>query len=368
MFYDIIEAQTDIDDMISFGERLTKIRKSVGLTQAVLAQKAGMSSVQLCKIEKGTSSPTLATVERIGEALGLSVDDIISFADTKGSRDGKEQTVFNSCNDSVSRFVSIRDKAEDQAQDIQIIKRVVSLEDDLLKFENQKALSHATLLLLQYPINQCDITISRIIANNLRNFIRCSDCCSLDLAENLELHNVRIHRLALDNDIQSRSYYDTINRSYTIVLNKKNTPERHVYRLAYELGWMVIFASLGFKPVRFTQLRYRFARAVASEFLMPEESVRFFVGQLGIRPNDWTLETLSHIKSKFGVSAEAFALRLESLGLIGEHLRQHLRDELHEYYKAHPKEMEPAPRLKPLNIGFKVALLEKEVARREAKG
>jgi Zn-dependent peptidase ImmA (M78 family) len=87
--------------------------------------------------------------------------------------------------------------------------------------------------------------------------------------------------------------------------------------------------------------------------------------QLGIRPNDWTLEMICALKSKFNVSAEALALRLESLGLIAELLRQKIRDELRGYYRLHPQAMEPTPCLSSLNLNLRTSLLELEVARRE---
>ena len=76
---------------------------------------------------------------------------------------------------------------------------------------------------------------------------------------------------------------------------------------------------------------------------MPEESVRGAVARLGVGPRQWTMETLIYAKERFGVSAEAFALRLESLGLIMASLRHRLRDELHARYDSHPRSMEPHP-------------------------
>jgi Zn-dependent peptidase ImmA (M78 family) len=121
---------------------------------------------------------------------------------------------------------------------------------------------------------------------------------------------------------------------------------------------MVMSGSMGFKPVREGAQRHRFAREFAAEFLMPEESVRFAVSQLGIGPGDWTLDMIVWLKSKFNVSAESFALRLEALKLISERLRQNIREELRAYYKAHPKAMEPEPRIKSLKTGIRERLLK----------
>ena len=50
------------------------------------------------------------------------------------------------------------------------------------------------------------------------------------------------------------------------------------------------------------------------------------------------------MKSHFGVSAEAYALRLESLDLIVPELRIQLRDRLRAHYERHPNDMEPKPK------------------------
>jgi Zn-dependent peptidase ImmA (M78 family) len=189
-----------------------------------------------------------------------------------------------------------------------------------------------------------------------------------DLVELMEFRNVRLHLMKLPEGVQSRSFFDVENHSFSIVLSKDNTPERSIYRIAYELAWMTMSGSMGFKPVRDGAQRHRFAREFAAEFLMPEESVRFAVFQLGIGPGDWTLDMIVWLKSKFNVSAESFALRLEALKLISERLRQKIREELRAYYKAHPKAMEPEPRIKSLKIGIRERLLEMEAERKGAKG
>ena len=55
------------------------------------------------------------------------------------------------------------------------------------------------------------------------------------------------------------------------------------------------------------------------------------------------MPVLVYTKDRFGVSAESFALRLESLGLIAPSLRTKLRDELRARYTARPRSMEPHP-------------------------
>ena len=94
-------------------------------------------------------------------------------------------------------------------------------------------------------------------------------------------------------------------------MNKANTPERNSYRLAYELGGAVRFASSGYTTVVDEGAEHRFLRAFAAAFLMPEEAVRSAVARLGVKPAGWTMQSLVDGKERYGVSAEAFALRLE---------------------------------------------------------
>jgi antitoxin HicB len=50
---------------------LRQARLEAGLTQAELARRAGVSQQQVAKIERPDSNPTLATLERLAQVLGL---------------------------------------------------------------------------------------------------------------------------------------------------------------------------------------------------------------------------------------------------------------------------------------------------------
>ena len=165
----------------------------------------------------------------------------------------------------------------------------------------------------------------------------------VDLAPVLESVGVRVVRVRCPAAFQSAAFYNTVRRTLSIALNEFNTPERNLYRLAYELGGAVRFASHGYSTVVDEGSEHRFLRAFTAAFLMPEEAVRGAVARLGVAPRRWSMDALVYVKERFGVSAEAFALRLENLGLIMPSLRQALRDELRAGYKAHPHSMEPHP-------------------------
>jgi Zn-dependent peptidase ImmA (M78 family)/transcriptional regulator with XRE-family HTH domain len=318
----------------------------------MLAQKIGMSPVQLCKIERNNTSPTLETVERISDALDISISDLLSRSENQEA--GLAKAVGDR---TLSRFYSVRYGSDDKECDIAILKSILQTENALCDLEDSLKIAHTTLLPFVHSF-KIDPFGARTVARYMRSACAVGSASFSDLVELLEFRNVRLHLTKLPEGVQSRSFFDIENHSLSIVLSKDNTPERSIYRIAYELAWMVISGSMGFKPVREGAQRHRFAREFAAEFLMPEESVRFAVSQLGVGPNDWTFDMIVWLKSKFNVSAESFALRLETLKLISERLRQNIREELRAYYKAHPKAMEPEPRITALKIGMRERLLK----------
>ena len=60
------------------GETPLKVyREHRGLTQAVLAERAGLSRLYVSQLERGARRPSLDAVERLARALGLRVDDLL---------------------------------------------------------------------------------------------------------------------------------------------------------------------------------------------------------------------------------------------------------------------------------------------------
>jgi HTH-type transcriptional regulator / antitoxin HipB len=59
------------------GMRLRKIRERQGLTQAVVAGRAGISREYLVRLERGLYDPTVGVVERLAKALGVSLMELL---------------------------------------------------------------------------------------------------------------------------------------------------------------------------------------------------------------------------------------------------------------------------------------------------
>lgn len=59
----------------TFGNKLKELRKAKGLTQQALAEKANIDDKHLCRIENGKYFPTYSTLNKILNALNLTVEE-----------------------------------------------------------------------------------------------------------------------------------------------------------------------------------------------------------------------------------------------------------------------------------------------------
>ena len=59
----------------TIGENIKKYRNKLGISQDVLSKKANLAFHTIAKIEAGaTPNPTINTVKKIADALGISLD------------------------------------------------------------------------------------------------------------------------------------------------------------------------------------------------------------------------------------------------------------------------------------------------------
>ena len=64
--------------LADLGVRIKQARERQGLTQQMLASKAGISRIYVAKLEAGDrQSPSLPTLERIAQALKLKLVDLL---------------------------------------------------------------------------------------------------------------------------------------------------------------------------------------------------------------------------------------------------------------------------------------------------
>ena len=66
---------------VNFAKMVRQARQKAGLTQAALADKAGLTQQYIARIEAGQINPTLATMAAVARVLHLNVGDMLRPAD-----------------------------------------------------------------------------------------------------------------------------------------------------------------------------------------------------------------------------------------------------------------------------------------------
>lgn len=319
--------------MINLGKIIISKRQELGLKQFELARRAEMSPAQLCQIENGRVSPSFHMVERIAAALSLDVVGLIS-----GARPTADECAqMGSLPQETTNYIPIRAVEPDAGR---ALKAIAEAEERLDAYDDAHGVSSRCTIALN-RVRQSISGIGAAAADELRLDLGLGTAPLGDLASLLEFRGVRIHRAKLTKDVTSVAFWNAARENLVVVLNDRATPERQLYRLVYELGSACLFVSRGNQRLDESLEQHRFLTDFTAAFLMPGVMVRTCVAATGIAPTAWTFDSLVAIKQHFGVSAEAFALRLEELGLIVPSLRVSLRDRLRAYYKSHPKAMEP---------------------------
>jgi len=65
------------DDAKKLGENLKKIRTKKNITQTELAETLKVDKSFVSNIENGKTNPTLATIVKIANAVGVSLDELL---------------------------------------------------------------------------------------------------------------------------------------------------------------------------------------------------------------------------------------------------------------------------------------------------
>lgn len=111
---------------MKFSEKITKLKKLKNLSQVDLAETTGISRDAISKYERGDSVPSVEYAKRIADALGVSLDYLVSD-------DDKEEVLDN---DTVKRIKDIQKLPESEKD------KVFSVIDALVRdFKTKQAYS-----------------------------------------------------------------------------------------------------------------------------------------------------------------------------------------------------------------------------------
>lgn len=88
-----------VSDLVTIGNKLLLIRKRMGMTQAEVAEAAGLSDRTYADIERGTVNMRIETILRICNALHITPDEILTVDNTSMEvRQAELIDRLNSCN------------------------------------------------------------------------------------------------------------------------------------------------------------------------------------------------------------------------------------------------------------------------------
>ncbi len=74
-------------DYAVLGDTIRDMRRERGLSQEVLSGLAGIARTHLTMIENGTMHPTIETLCKIAQALGLRTSELFSMVEDRNNRD-----------------------------------------------------------------------------------------------------------------------------------------------------------------------------------------------------------------------------------------------------------------------------------------
>ncbi len=74
---------------MNFGEKISKLKKAKKMSQVELARITGISRDAISKYERGDVSPSVEYAKRIAEALGVSLDYLVSDSEREEALDSE---------------------------------------------------------------------------------------------------------------------------------------------------------------------------------------------------------------------------------------------------------------------------------------
>ncbi len=316
------------------GKNIRYLRREQGWTLAGLAARAGMSEVVLGRIERGVNAPSASAIYSLSKAINVSIGTL--FAEEHESlrlhRFEAEKFPF-----------LVASNIEDQPT-LQLKSMAKDIIEGFQALEDICAAQKHAIIPLFIPF-EADYQGMENLSLTVRRYMGVEHGIVFDYFELFESQGLRVIAVPMLKSIDSFSYYDPPNQNAFFFINTKKNPERQLFRLAYELGGILIltaaiqrnepFVETGKNPKVLDDkpfTAHRAARRFAATFLMPSGAVTDTIRQLGIRQKQWSYELLLRIKHRFGVSVEAFLYRLDELDLIDPSLIEPLRHKIHEYY------------------------------------
>lgn len=351
---------------------IKEFRLRARIPQKEFAKEVGMLPAQLCNVEKGKNMPSLGTICRIAEVLGVTVNDLMYHRTFKDGprigdlRRGKDKVdeLVKKLDEYVSPYEFCDRKyvrVSRPASDIDYVSPEIAkvLDERLIEYvdlETRGLVNQRSWLTFDLPILIDDQSSIEHLTTRVRTALGIGSAVVMDYVQLFETFGIKVIFLKNlpeggegDEYFQSCSLYDKENRNAVIVLNSSMTPERKQFRLIYELGLIYLYANNKYSMLIETKETRRLAKYFAACFLVPRDCLLNDIFTFGIRPAEWTYEIVLAFKTRFGVSAESFVYRLLEIKKIQKNVADSILEKIHEFY-AKNNNSEPGDTLTRISI------------------
>lgn len=283
-----------------FGERLRLARKKAGLSLQALSERVSppVSAQAISKYEGGHMMPSSAVLVGLGNALGVSLDFLMSsqVAELSGIEFRKHSGT------------SAQDRAHAEAVVIEKLEDYLSIEDILgLELPNDP-----------FGEVRCDAVNSFEEIDQKARDLRREWQLGIDpipsMTDLLEEKGIKV----IEADLPARfdglacDVKRTGGRADTevVVISRRTNIERKRFNLAHELAHRVIRGTSN-PSIKLEKAMNRFAGA----FLAPNDHLRNEVGE---NRHGITYHEMIRLKQSYGMSAAAMLIRLRDVGLLPE--------------------------------------------------
>jgi Zn-dependent peptidase ImmA (M78 family)/transcriptional regulator with XRE-family HTH domain len=276
------------------GENLKYYRLLKGLNVRELANKIGVSAMEISNYENNKRRPTLENLRKLSGVLGFDIAGISSFSANEPKIDFNE-----------FRKQSKLNKGNIFLLENQITNLLTRYWETINLVGKEACLPRSVQ---PHSLKFSDDFES--MASSLRTWIGFGQFGPIvNLIQILENAGIIVVRIDFNSDLFS-GINGNVNGTPYIVINKKGIGERQRFTLAHELAHL----AFDFSAIASDKEKEKIANKVASAFLMPKTDI---VRELGIERKAFG-DDVFIVAKEYGVSVNALVYRLRDLGIISE--------------------------------------------------
>ena len=333
------------------GPQIKAWRQKRNMIQKELAAAVGMDVTQMWAIENDRNSPSLRTIARIADALQISVPELISPPGEidapfpPQSAKAKTRHPFNVLKvgeTDLLRIMRREDRKDELDEDT--LRKLAEIAAAAIVLEQRSLTLMPTSLPLSLPITRSEAG-ARQLALAMRAHCDVGSAIIHDSLALFEAYGIRILEAPLPQKVDAITFYSPQHRNFSVFISNtlkgEDMRSHRQFTFLSEIGRAFLFAANGLHIYRESARSRRFVHHFAATFLLPELTVLTTVNSLHINPDKWTWELLLRLKTRFGVSAQMFNIRLKELSLITRKRHKALDNKIKAYYKNSIGKKEP---------------------------